>query len=62
MGTGEGADGTNVVLNGNSKTAGGAPQIFATPIVAGFMNFAVAMDFDKKYATPDQRNARQIAD
>jgi hypothetical protein len=52
MGTGEGADGTNIVVNGNSKTSGGAPTLFATPMTTGFNNFAVTMDFDKKFVLP----------
>jgi hypothetical protein len=48
MGTGEGADGTNIVVNGNSKTTGGAPTLFSSPMSAGFNNFALVMDFDKK--------------
>ncbi|ORY60001.1 uncharacterized protein BCR38DRAFT_398030 [Pseudomassariella vexata] len=39
--------GENIVVNGNSQTAGGAPTLFTTPFTAGeFQNFALQMDFD----------------
>ncbi|KAG4430857.1 hypothetical protein IFR05_013658 [Cadophora sp. M221] len=41
-----GADGTNIVVNGNSKNAAGVQTLFSTPFTAGFQNFAVQMDFD----------------
>lgn len=43
-----GADGTNIVVNGNSKNAAGVQTLFSTPFTAGFQNFAVQMDFDLK--------------
>lgn len=49
MGTGEGADGTNIVINGNPKTAGGAPTLSSVPMMTGFQNFAWTMDFDKQW-------------
>lgn len=40
------------MIDGNSKTAGGAPTIFSTPLTTtsttGFDDFALTMDFDKK--------------
>jgi hypothetical protein len=46
--------GDNIVVDGDSKTAGSAAKIFETPFVgvAGFQNFAVTMDFDAKLVTP----------
>ncbi|PVH84119.1 glycoside hydrolase family 131 protein [Cadophora sp. DSE1049] len=43
-----GADGTMVVVNGNSKNAAGVQTLFSTPFegVQGFQNFAMEMDFD----------------
>ncbi|KAH7397814.1 hypothetical protein BKA64DRAFT_48479 [Cadophora sp. MPI-SDFR-AT-0126] len=44
-----GADGTNIVVNGNSKNAAGVQTLFSAPFegVQGFQNFAVEMDFDQ---------------
>jgi len=44
-----GADGTNIVVNGNSKNAAGVQTLFSTPFVGvqGFQNFALEMDFDQ---------------
>ncbi|KAK0107684.1 hypothetical protein ONS96_003485 [Cadophora gregata f. sp. sojae] len=43
-----GADGTNIVVNGNNKNAAGVQTLFSTPFTAGFHNFALEMDFDQK--------------
>ncbi|KAH7346594.1 hypothetical protein BKA65DRAFT_280607 [Rhexocercosporidium sp. MPI-PUGE-AT-0058] len=42
-----GADGTNIVVNGNDKNPEGVQTLFSTPFTEGFQNFALSMDFDQ---------------
>ena len=39
---------TQIRVNGNPQTAGGAPVLFETALTTGWQNFGDSMDFDKK--------------